>query len=164
MAEIRAATSLAVPAAVTPQLATQLIHLDAVHAASGNGAGETIAIAARSNVQAQDVAAFRTAFGLPANPVKVILDGEDPGPTGDEAVAVMSASWAGAAAPGAGIVLVPAATTSATDGLDLSLAAIVDRSLAHTVTVGFSACEASLSEAHRAFYAALFRQAAAEGI
>src|SRR5437762_2470557 len=76
----------------------------------------------------------------------------------------MSASWAGAAAPGARIVVVSAATTNASDGLDLSLAAIVDQSLAHSVAVGYSACEASLSEAHQAFYGALYRQAAAEGI
>ena len=69
----------------------------------------------------------------------------------------MAVSWAGAAAPGAQIVLVPTATTSATDGLDLSLATIVDQALAHTVAVGYSACEASLSETHQAFYAALGR-------
>ena len=77
---------------------------------------------------------------------------------------MLAASWTGAAAPGAHIVLVPAATTNATDGLDLSLAFIVDKALAHTVAVGYSACEAALSEAHRDFYAAIYRQAAAEGI
>ena len=76
----------------------------------------------------------------------------------------MAAAWAGAAAPGAQIVLVPATTTKATDGLDLSLAAIVDQALAHTLTVGYSACEASFSETHRAFYAAIYQQAAAAGI
>ena len=167
--ELRTATSLAGSEAVTPQLAAQFLHLDAVHASGGTGAGETIAIAARSNVDTQDVAAFRTAFGLPASSLKVLGNGEDPGITDpgrarDEAVAVMSMSWAGAAAPGAQIVLVPAATTNATDGLDLSLAAIVNQSSAHTVAVGFSACEASLSEAHQAFYAALYRQAAGEGM
>ena len=60
--------------------------------------------------------------------------------------------------------MVPAATTNATDGLDLSLAAIVDQALAHTVAVGYSACEAGLSAAHQAYYSAVYRQAAAEGI
>lgn len=160
-AELLAVTSVRGAEAMTPQLAKQLLHLDALPTA---GAGETIAIAARSNVQAQDVAAFRTAFGLPASPFRVAPDGADPGRNSDEAEALMSASWAGAAAPGAQIVLVPAATTDATDGLDLSLAAIVDQALGHTMAVGFSACEASLSEAHQAFYAALYRQAAAEGM
>jgi subtilase family serine protease len=163
-AELRAATSVSGAEALTPQLATQLLHLDAVHAKGDTGSGETIAIAARSSVPAEDVAAFRAAFGLPANAVVVIPNGFDPGRNGDEGEAVISASWAGAAAPGALIVLVPAATTSATDGIDLSLAAIVDQQLAHTVAVGFSACEARLSESRQAFYGALYRQASAQGM
>jgi hypothetical protein len=56
-------------------------------------------------------------------------------------------------------VLVPAASTSATDGVDLSLAAIVDQALASTVAVGYSACEAGMSTAHQAFYSTLYQQA-----
>ena len=154
--------------ALTPQLVAQLLHLDALHSAGTDGAGESIAIAARSNVNAQDVAAFRAAFALPASPLTVSpggseLDSES-GVTSDQAEATLAASWAGAAAPGAKIVLVPTATTAATDGLDLSLAAIVDQALAHTVAVGYSECEIALSHAHQEFYTALYRQAAAEGI
>jgi subtilase family serine protease len=166
-AELAAETSLSQAEALTPQLAAQLLHLDALQSAGINGAGETIAIAARSNVLSQDVAAFRSAFSLPASPLTVILNGPDPGlasRAGDQAEAVMAASWAGAAAPGAQIVLVPAASTTATDGVDLSLAAIVDQALAHTVAVGYSTCEAALSESHQAFYAALYQQAAAQGM
>ena len=164
IAELRAATSPSRAEALTPQLAAELLHLDSLQSSRLTGAGESIAIAARSNVEPGDVAAFRAAFGLPANALQVQLDGVDPGRTGDEAAAVMMASWAGAAASGAHIVLVPAATTSATDGLDLALAAIVDQALARTVVVGYSSCEAALSEAHQAFYAALYRQASAEGM
>jgi subtilase family serine protease len=162
--ELAAQTSLSQAEAVTPQLMAGLLHLDALKAAGTTGAGETIAIATRSSVRSQDVAAFRSAFGLQASPVSVVPDGPDPGVTADAATATMAASWAGAAAPGAQVLLVPAATTAATDGLDLSLAAIVDQALAHTVVVGYSTCEAVLSETHQAFYAALYRQAAAEGI
>jgi subtilase family serine protease len=150
--------------ALTPQLVAQLLHLDALHTAGVLGTGETVAIPARSNVLATDIAAFRSAFSLPASPLTVVPNGSDPGRTVDEPEAVQAASWAGAAAPGAQIVLVPAGTTGATDGLDLALASIVDQALAHTVAVGYSACEASLGEAHRAFYSALYQQAAAEGI
>jgi hypothetical protein len=162
--ELAAETSLSHTEAATPKLMAQLLHLDALHASGVAGAGESIAIAARSNVRTADIEAFRSAFALPASPLKVVPDGADPGRTSDEATVAMTASWAGAAAPGAQIVLVPAASTAATDGLDLSLAAIVDQALAHTVTVGYSACEQELSEAHQAFYAAVYRQAAAEGI
>jgi Pro-kumamolisin, activation domain/Bacterial Ig-like domain (group 3) len=149
--------------ALTPQAAAQILHLETLHSSGAMGAGQTIAIAARSSVQIRDVADFRNAFGLQASPLHVALNGPDPGRTNDEAEAVLSASWAGVAAPVAQIVVVPAATTNATDGLDLSLAAIIDASLANTVAVGFSACEASLSETHQAFYAELYRRAAAQG-
>ncbi|HEY2859428.1 MAG TPA: Ig-like domain repeat protein [Terracidiphilus sp.] len=128
------------------------------------GAGESIAIAARSNIRPEDIVAFRSAFKLPANPVLSLPSGPDPGLTADQAAAELQASWAGAAAPAARIAVVPARTTAATDGIDLSLASIVDQSLANTVAIGFSICESALSEAHRAFYAALYRQAAAQGM
>jgi len=161
---LAAETSMARAEALTPQLAAKLLHLDALHSADWQGKGETIAIAARSNVQSRDVAAFRSTFGLPANTLSVVLSGIDPGLTADQAEAVLTASWAGAAAPLAQRFLGPAASTGATDGVDLSLAAIVDQSLAHTVVVGYTACEAALSESHQAFYAALYRQAAAQGM
>ncbi|KAA6460198.1 hypothetical protein DYQ86_14220 [Acidobacteria bacterium AB60] len=162
--DLAAETSAANAAALTPALAAQLLHLDPLHAAGTLGSGETIAIAARSNVQARDVEAFRAAFGLPANPVAVMLAGDDPGMTADRAEAEFAASWAGAAAPVAKIVVAPSATTAATDGVDLSLASLIDGGTAHTIVAGFSACEAAMSASHRAFYAALYRQAAAEGI
>lgn len=146
--------------ALTPALAARLMHFDGL----GSRSEESIAIAARSNVQPGDIAAFRSTFGLAANPVVAAPVGLDPGLTGDQAAAEMAASWAGVAASGARIVVVPAGSTAATDGVDLSLAAIVDQALAHTVVVGYSSCEAALSEAHLAFYDALFRQAAAEGM
>jgi hypothetical protein len=150
--------------ALTPQLAAQVLHLDAVHSAGTLGAGQTIVIAARSNVNAQDVATFRSAFGLKAMAVSIDPSGPDAGLNADQAEAEFIASWAGVAAPAAKLVIVPAATTGATDGVDLALAAIVDRSLAHTVVVGFSSCEAGMSATHQAWYGTLYRQAAAEGI
>lgn len=163
-ADLAAQTSPSLAEALTPQFVASLLHLDALHAAGILGAGETIAIPTRSNVRTTDIAAFRSTFSLPASSLTVLPNGSDPGRTSDEPEAVLAASWAGAAAPGAQIVLVPAATTGATDGLDLALAAIVDQALAHTVAVGYSACEASLGEPHQAFYSALYQQAAAEGI
>lgn len=163
-AELAAETLPGKAEALTPQLAAQLLQLNLVHAAGVVGAGQTIAIAARSNVLSSDIAAFRSTFGLSASTLSVRPNGTDPGRTADEAAANLAASWAGAAAPGAQIMLVPAGSTSATDGIDLSLASIVDQGLAQTVVVGYSACEASLSEAHQDFYAALYRQAAAEGV
>jgi hypothetical protein len=160
-AELNQQVSGTHPAALTPQFLDSFLHIDAL---PSDGAGETIAVPSRSNVNPQDVAAFRDAFHLSGSPITVLPNGPDPGLDKEQAAATLTASWAGVAAPGAEILLVPAASTTATDGLDLALASIVDRGLAHTVVVGYSACEAALSPAHQAFYAALYRQAAIEGI
>ena len=162
--------------ALTPQLATEWLHLAAATGSSASGAasssatgaGQLIAIPARSNVRLEDFAAFRKSFGLPESTLQVQLtstgSASDPGRTGDEAATIEAASWAGVAAPGAQIVLVPAGSTNATDGVDLALAATIDGAFANTVSVGYVACESAMSTVHQAFYAALYRLAAAEGI
>lgn len=163
-ADLAAVASSANAAALTPKLVAQSVDLAPLAAAGLTGAGETIAIVSRGNVNSVDVAAFRSAFGLAASPLKIAVDGDDPGLTDDRAEATLAASWAGAAAPDARILLAPAASTVATDGVDLSLASIVDRDSANVVAIGYSACEAALGAAHQQFYSALYRQASAEGI
>lgn len=163
-ADLASLTSPANAAALTPQLAAQLLDIAPLAAQGVNGAGQTIAIVSRSNINSADVAAFRSAFSLPASNLRISLNGPDPGLTNDQAEATLFASWAGAAAPDAQILLAPAASNDATDGVDLSLAAIVDQDLANVVAIGYSACEAALTPAHQAFYSALYEQAAAEGI
>jgi subtilase family serine protease len=163
-ADLASLTSPVNASAFTPHLAAQLLNITPLTARGVSGAGQTIAIVSRSNVNSANVAAFRSAFALPASPLRVSLNGIDPGLADDQAEATVAASWAGAAAPGAQILLVTAATTAATDGVDLSLAAVIDQDLANVIAVGYSACEAALSPAHRAFYSALYQQAAAEGI
>jgi hypothetical protein len=163
-ADLASLTSPANAAAFTPYLAAQLLNATPLAAQGVSGAGQTIAIVSRSNVYSADVAAFRSAFGLPASPIEISANGTDPGLADDQAEATVAVSWAGAAAPGAQILLAPAATTAATDGVDLSLAAVIDQDLANVIDVGYSACEAALSPAHQAFYSALYQQAAAEGI
>ncbi|MFP5235015.1 MAG: Ig-like domain repeat protein [Acidobacteriota bacterium] len=146
----------------TPDAVEAILGLNSIE--NADGTGEQIAIPTRSDIATQDVAAFRTTAGLAAKPLNVLPAGADPGKTADQAAATAMASWAGAAAPGAQVLAVPASTTAATDGIDLSLAEAVDKNLAATLVVGYSACEPELSAAHQAFYAALYRQAAAEGI
>jgi hypothetical protein len=163
-AELNLQSSSSHPAALTPQFVGSLLHLDALRSAGTDGAGELIAIPSRSNANIQDVASFRDSYHLSASPLAVLPDGLDPGTGAEQAAATIAVSWAGVAAPGAQILLVPAASTNATDGLDLALASIVDHALVHTVAVGYSVCEAALSPTHQALYAALYRQAAAEGL
>lgn len=150
-------------AALTPKRMATLL---AMHSTAPTGSGQTIALAARSRVAEADLAAFRAAFGLSSGSLRQLAAADDPGLTADDdqAAATLSAEWATALAPSAELLIAAAASTSATDGADLALAAIVDQQLAPTVVVGFSSCETSLSAAHRTFYATLYRQAAAEGM
>jgi subtilase family serine protease len=164
-----AQTSLAKAQALTPSLADSWLHLDSTAKDGVTGAGQSIGIPARSNVRAEDFAEFRKSFGLSATAaVEVVLTGDDdqfdPGRTSEEGAAILAASWASATAPDAQIVLVPAASTNATDGFDLALATAVDRSVANIVSIGYVNCETGMSTIHQAFYSALYREASAQGI
>ncbi|MBB6187587.1 protease pro-enzyme activation domain-containing protein [Rhodanobacter sp. MP7CTX1] len=85
------------------------------------GAGQTIVVLERTDVNPADIAAFRAAF-LPGDAqgsftiVHPTAGGDvpctDPGINGDESEAALDAEWAGAAAPDANIVLASCADTS----------------------------------------------------
>jgi subtilase family serine protease len=131
------------------------------------GAGQTIAIVGRSNVNLQDVRDFRTMFGLPANDPNIILNGPDPGlVAGDETEADLDVEWAGAVAPAATIdfVVTESTQTDGTDGVDASAMYIVDNNIAPILSESFGACEAGLGSGGNAFFNGLWEQAAAQGI
>jgi len=130
------------------------------------GTGTTIAVVGRTNIIVQDIVSFRSLFGLPANPPKIVLNGPDPGDLGggEEVEAVLDTTWAGVIASGATVDLVVSATTAASDGADLSELYIIDNNLANVMTESFGACEAQFSAAQEATYQSLAQQAAAEGI
>ncbi|WP_201316272.1 protease pro-enzyme activation domain-containing protein, partial [Dyella sp. EPa41] len=78
------------------------------------GAGQTVAVLERTDVQPSDIATFRQAF-LPANAKGVVsfvnpvtgagdTSCADPGINGDEGEAALDAEWAGAAAPDANVM------------------------------------------------------------
>ena len=130
-----------------------------------NGAGETIAIVARSDITLADVSDFQTVFGLPGNPPNVILNGPDPGDvSGDDVEATLDTEWSQAVAPGATIDLVISASTATTDGVDLSAIYIVNNNLAPIMSVSFGQCEQLLGAPENLFINALAQQAAAQGI
>jgi hypothetical protein len=131
-----------------------------------DGTGQSIAIAARNNINLSDVQIFRLAFGLPVNDPQIILDGPDPGNVGgsEETEADLDIEWSGAIAPKATIKFVVSASTNSTDGIDLSSLYIVDNNLAPVLSVSFGECEQSLGQTENAFYNNLWEQAAAQGI
>jgi subtilase family serine protease len=131
-----------------------------------DGTGQTIAVVEDSNINIQDVQAFRSIFGLPANNPQVILDGPDPGVLSGsaETEADVDVEWSGAVARGATIDLVVSQSTESTFGGDLSSLYVMDHNLAPVMSVSFGDCEAGLGTAENAFYNNLWEQGAAEGI
>ena len=132
-----------------------------------DGTGVTIAIVAESNINLQDVADFRSFFGLPVNPPVVILDGPDPGillTTGDETENLLDTSWSGAVAKGATIDLVVSASTDTTQGIILSMEYIIDTNLAGIMSTSYAGCELEQGTSGNEFISAVWEQAAAQGI
>jgi subtilase family serine protease len=129
------------------------------------GMGSTIAVAGRTNINVQDVADFRSFFGLPANSPQVIVNGADPGivSTGEQMEAVLDATWAGAVAPGAAVQLVVSKSTNTSDGVLLSELYIIEQNRADILSISFGACEAANRGAAAAI-SAMAQQAAAQGI
>jgi hypothetical protein len=154
--------------------------------ASGiKGSGQTIAIVGDSEIctanspdfntsfvgpfgttvtcNSDDVATFRSLFGLTANSPNVIVDGPDPGFNGDETEGDLDVEWAGAIAPSATIDFVIAEDTETSAGVDLAAEYAVDNNLAPVLSESFGACEEFLGSANQ-FFSGLWEQAAAQGI
>ncbi len=132
--------------------------------AGTTGAGQTIAVVGETNINLQDVAAFRSIFGLPANAPHIILNGPDPGITDtDETEADLDVEWSGAVAQGATVDLVVSESTETTPGIDLSALYIIDNNLAPVMSLSYGGCEAQ-GDGTNAFHYALWEQAAAQGI
>ena len=142
-----------------------LYDLNPVYDAGIQGSGVTLAVLGRSNIAREDIASFRAALGLPAHPTEVILDGYDPGMVAsDEQNATLGVEWAGTLAPEASIQLIAAGSSETTDGVDLAAQFAVNHPSAAILSVGYASCETSMGATERAFYQALWQQAASEGI
>ena len=89
----------------TPQEYASFYAFESLHSAGIDGSGQHIGIVATAGVEPDDVAAFRTLFGLPP------LDLEQVGTPGDNISrddlleAVLDVTWSGAVAPGAAVTL-----------------------------------------------------------
>jgi hypothetical protein len=132
-----------------------------------DGTGVSIAVVGQSNINLQDVADFRTIFGLPANQPTVILNGPDPGlVSGDEGESDLDVEWAGAIAPKATVKFVTSqsASTDGVSGVDASAVYIVDNNVAAVLSESYGACESALGTAGNQFYQLLWQQAEAQGI
>lgn len=151
---------------LSPGDIASIYNLGPLYSEGFDGFGQTIAIPGRNHFQMGDVFTFRQIFGLPDNNPTVVVNGPDPIHlvTGDSVESSLDVEWAGAVAPGAKITFVASASTTTTDGIDLSSAYIVDNNLADIVSLSYGSCEQNLGVAGNAFYNSVWRQAAAQGM
>ena len=153
--------------AVGPTDFATIYNVSPLWKAGTTGAGVIIAVSEQSNINLQDVADFRTMFGLAANVPNIILNGPDPGvlfATGDETEADLDVQWAGAVATGATVDVVVSEATEVTAGVDLSALYIIDNNLAPIMSESYGLCEAFTGASGIQFYNTLWEQGAAQGI
>ena len=136
-----------------------------------DGTGQKIAIAGTSNITLNDIATFRSTFGLPAKAPQVIVTNTDPGvcsisaTTCDRVENTLDVEWSGAIAKNAQIILVTSsAPTQSSDPLLLSVHYIIDHSVAPVVSVSYGLCELFMGTAGNAQYASLWGTASVAGM
>jgi hypothetical protein len=149
---------------VTPaDFATQY-NLGPLQASGVNGSGVTIGIVNESNIDLSLSNAFRTNFGVAANPVNVIVDGNDPGVNcPDSTEAYLDVERAGGTAPNATIDLYIASAEGTQDPLLLSAERAVEDDTADILSVSFGEDEVFLGTSGNALWNELWEQAAAQG-
>ena len=142
-----------------------IYNLNPLYKAGTSGAGTTIAIVGRSNINLQDVIQFRSTSGLAANNPSVILVSANPGlVSGDQDESTLDVEWSGGVAPAATVKFVVAASSATTDGIDLSAQYVVNHATAPVMSTSYGSCEADMGAAEISFYNSLWQQAASEGI
>jgi large repetitive protein len=131
-----------------------------------DGSGVAVAVLSQSLIKLADARQFRQLFQLKPNDPNILLAGPDAGLSQkpDADTALLNVEWAGAVAPGATIDLVVAGSTDTTSGVDLAATYTVDNQVAPILVYSYGTCEQALGSAGNAFYSALWRQAAAEGM
>jgi len=137
--------------------------LGPLYAAGITGSGITIGLIGASNVDPTVVATYRSFFGLPANPLNVVIDGSDPGENDAVVESYLDVELSGAVAPGATINLYTAADTSVQSGLLLAAQRAVDDDQASILSTSYGLCEQDLGSAGNQFWYSLWEQAAAQG-
>jgi subtilase family serine protease len=126
-----------------------------------DGTGQTIAVIGQSDVVMQDISAFRSVFGLPANAPQKVLAGADPGiVNGDETESDLDLEWAGGVAKGATIMFVTSTS------VDISAQFAVDHVplIAPVMSESYGLCELHIGTTENGVINARWQQAAAEGI
>lgn len=141
---------------LTPADFATIYDVAPLYAAGIDGTGQSIAIVGESDILLSDIAAFRSRYGLPANPPKLVpYSNTDPGFNGAQVEGNLDLEWAGAIAPKATIYYVygPSAFTAIVAAVELNNAPIV--------TISYGTCEI---DADPVYYRSIAQQGNAQGI
>ena len=125
------------------------------------GAGVQIAVMGQTDISLTDVAAFRSASGLPANVPSVVLasGSNDPGTNSNDIdEAQLDVEWAGAIATNAKVLYV-----NSTDVLGSSLQYAIDSNVAPIISISYGDCEANFGQSTLNTYNLLLAQANTQG-
>jgi hypothetical protein len=131
---------------------------------AATGSGVTVGVISDSNINLAIPANYRTLFGLPEMTPTVVVDGVDPGISADSILTTAAVELVGATAPHAKVILYTAADTDLDTGLDFAMIRAVDDNDVQVLLMGFESCEATLGANINPLIAAVWQQAAAEGI
>jgi len=166
---------------ITPADFATIYDLNPVYGQGITGAGQTIAIIGRANVNLLDVENYQARLGMAVkDPVTVIPpNGVDPGPpvtsppsdttttvVKDQGEATLDVTRASGTAPGATILLVISASSATTSGLTIASEYVVDSTpaAAQVMSISFSSCDLNATSAYVSLWDSIFSQAAAEGV
>jgi len=127
--------------AVAPEDFATQYDLIPLYNAGTNGAGQTIGIINRSNVDISLAGAYRTLFGLASNPPQVVIDGDDPGVGADRVEAYLDVEVSGAIAPNATVNLYIGNGGGVQDGLLLAALRAVEDNQASVLSISYGQCE-----------------------
>lgn len=135
-----------------------------VYASGVTGAGQTIGIINDSNIDISLVNAYRKMFGLSVNPPQIVIDGSDPGITGDDTEAYLDVENAGAIAPDATVKMYIAGSYGllGDGGIEYSMLRAIDDDEASVLSLSFGYCE-DLGTGFNEFLNSVWEQAAAQG-
>jgi hypothetical protein len=146
---------------LSPSDFATIYNLNSLYASGLDGRGQSIVVVGQTNIDLNDIHAFRNASGLPPNDPKVVLvpGSTNPGIVKDDlGEADLDLEWAGAVAPNAQLLFV-----TSTNVLD-SLQYAIDQNLAPVTSMSYGSCEQNFTSQDISLLSALGQQANAQGM
>ena len=138
------------------------------HGTSLDGAGVTVGVVGDSNVNLDLVANYRQSFlgetAANQNLPTIVVDGNDPGQTGDEIESWLDLEILGGIAPKAKIYYYASQDADLTFGLQNAITRAVNDNLVSILSISYGGCEAQQGTAGNAYFNNIYEQAAAQGI